>query len=102
MSLFCSVNVVGGEAGGESKLGEGCTFRLTAKLVKGTGQAPEVRLQNEDEVQIEPWRHFAGSHILLVEVDIVHQQLASALLSRVGLVVDVAGDGQLAVEAIRR
>ena len=43
---------------------------------------------------------FLGTHVLVVEDDPINQEVAVELLESVGLVVDVAGDGQAAVERV--
>jgi PAS domain S-box-containing protein len=44
----------------------------------------------------------AGARILLVEDNAINQELASELLSRAGIVVTIAADGQEALEALQR
>ncbi|HEX5801979.1 MAG TPA: response regulator [Azospira sp.] len=45
----------------------------------------------------ERWRAFHGRRVLLAEDDEINQEVACELLSEVGFVVDVAGDGEAAV-----
>jgi signal transduction histidine kinase/CheY-like chemotaxis protein len=47
-------------------------------------------------------RAIAGARVLLVEDNELNQEVATALLVQAGLVVDVAENGQLAVEAVQR
>jgi two-component system sensor histidine kinase/response regulator len=47
-------------------------------------------------------RALAGARVLLVEDNELNQEVATALLRQVGLVVEVAENGQLAVEAVQR
>ncbi len=47
-------------------------------------------------------RAIAGARVLLVEDNELNQEVATALLGQAGLVVDVAGDGRVAVEAVQR
>jgi signal transduction histidine kinase/DNA-binding response OmpR family regulator/HPt (histidine-containing phosphotransfer) domain-containing protein len=57
----------------------------------GAGQAPSGRREE-----------LAGARILLVEDNSINQELASELLSRAGIVVTVAADGQEALDALER
>ena len=88
--------LMGGTAGVDSVPGVGSTFWFTARLRRGgeavaaplaTGIGAEQRLRTE----------FAGRHVLLVEDDALNREIAALLLAQVGLDIDPAEDGDIAV-----
>jgi len=87
--------LMGGEVGADSTPGQGSRFWFTARLRRGASSAAGVAATTENaELQI---RHrFAGRRILVVDDEPVNREVASMLLQDVGLVVDVADDGDKA------
>ena len=93
--------VMGGTAGVTSAPGQGSTFWFTAVLRKGP-QATEVptRAKRETAERVIQRDH-AGQRVLLAEDEPINREIAQMQLEDVGLQVDLAEDGQQAVEKAR-
>jgi signal transduction histidine kinase/HPt (histidine-containing phosphotransfer) domain-containing protein/DNA-binding NarL/FixJ family response regulator len=108
---------MGGEVGVDSVHGKGSTFWFTAQLKIGSPEkigakhgiemngnlspATLIEIQNREqqslEVQLE---RICGARILLVEDNEINQQVASELLQSVGMEVDIADNGQIALQSL--
>jgi len=97
------VHMMGGEIGMESTPGEGSTFWFTVRLGQAATTdvppAPTFSAQSADERLLNV---HAGTRILLAEDEPVNQEVSRCLLEDVGLVVDLAEDGQQALELARQ
>ncbi len=95
--------LMGGDAGGSSVLGQGSTFWFTVRLPEGDGG-----MEGDDHVQAasDPAqalrRAHAGARLLLAEDNPVNREVALALLQGVGLVVETAENGAVALDKLRR
>ncbi len=89
--------MMGGEAGVESVLGQGSTFWITVHLARGHGIMP-TSAAPETDVEAELRRRHAGARLLLAEDNVINRQVALELLHAVGMVVDTAEDGLDALE----
>jgi len=95
-------HMMGGEAGAESRPGEGSTFWLTATLRRGseTALAHEVRaIPQGGEADLR--NRFSGARLLLVEDNAINREVALELLRCCGLEVDTAANGLEAVDKVR-
>jgi PAS domain S-box-containing protein len=92
--------MMGGDAGLESRVGQGSCFWFTVRLARGN-TVPQMRkvagvLRADQVLRTE----FSGSRVLVVEDDPVNQEVAVELLQMAGLQVDVADDGVAAVDKV--
>ncbi len=94
-------SLMSGEVGVFSQPGKGSTFWFTARMQRGIGimpARPDTPLINADT---DLQRYHAGSRILLVEDNPINQEVALELLRDVGLSVDLAENGRIAVDKAR-
>jgi PAS domain S-box-containing protein len=91
--------LMGGDAGVTSTLGQGSTFWFTARLPRASQQkpAPVTTPETLTEIETRLSHDFCGSQILLVEDEPVNQEFAALLLEEIGLIVDIASNGQDAI-----
>ncbi|MBS1144954.1 MAG: multi-sensor hybrid histidine kinase [Proteobacteria bacterium] len=92
--------MMGGEAGVESTAGEGSTFWFTVQLVRGHGIMP-MEMPRHAEIEQTLRQQQAGTRVLLVEDNPINREVAMELLHGVGLAVDTAEDGAVALERVK-
>ncbi len=94
--------LMGGDAGAESTPGVGSRFWFTARLKKTpVGVAPAASQAAEVNAETLLRRLHPGRRVLVVDDDEVNRSVAEMLLESVGLRVDTAEDGQVAVGMVQ-
>jgi PAS domain S-box-containing protein len=97
-------NLMGGDLSVTSELGSGSTFVVTLRLrqapLSAKGAATES-LYTPDPAAQKLAQQFPLTRILLVEDDPINREVTQLLLEGAGLLVDVAGNGQQAVDQIK-
>ena len=94
--------MMGGDAGVASQSGQGSTFWFTVRLGKATDDVSLAPAVAQDSAETRLRSRFAGTRLLLAEDEPVNQEVSRGLLEDVGLVVDVAEDGTVAVALAKR
>ncbi len=94
------VKLMDGDIGVNSLPGTGSTFWFTVRLAKASGDMNPTSSPPESPGSTAAEKllaHHAGSRILLVEDEPINQEVSRELLEEVGLAIDVADDGEIAV-----
>jgi two-component system sensor histidine kinase/response regulator len=92
--------LMGGDAGAQSTPGRGSSFWFTACLGKSKLSLKELAVLPADSEQNQQALRVAG-RILLAEDNKINQEVAMALLTDIGLQVEIANDGFEALEKAR-
>jgi PAS domain S-box-containing protein len=93
-------NMMGGEAGVDSVVGQGSRFWFTALVQRGQGDMPLQTKDKPVDAEMMLRRDYAGARLLLVEDNPINREVALELLHGVGLAVDTAANGRIALEKI--
>ena len=93
--------LMGGETGAKSVIGQGSTFWFTCRLGKGQETKPaQTYITESAEVILA--RDFKDKKILVAEDDPTNREIIGIILQECGLQVDVAFDGQEAVTRVQQ
>jgi len=108
LGLFISrqlIELMGGQIGVETQAGDGCTFWFTITLPiveSATYQANDVKTISQETVTnawvSTPSQSEQPARILLVEDDKINQMVAQMTLEELGCQVEIANNGQEAIE----
>ncbi|WP_298235802.1 response regulator [uncultured Azohydromonas sp.] len=88
--------LMGGSAGAQSRPGGGSVFWFTAWLGRGAGGNTSDGTPAQPDAELRQ-RH-AGARVLVAEDNLVNREVALALLRAVGLEVDFAENGRIAID----
>ncbi|MGZ5602266.1 MAG: PAS domain S-box protein [Methylobacter sp.] len=95
-------NMMGGEAGVDSVLGQGSTFWFTARLRRGHGVMPTQVREKLENAEFMLRRNYAGVRLLLAEDNPINREVALELLHGVGLSVDTAENGRMVMDKLSK
>ena len=93
--------LMGGEAGVDSRMGLGSTFWFTARLELAPGGTAAAGQAGDGEMMVPAaMARLRGARVLLVEDNDMNQMIACELLREAGVQVDVVENGQVALERL--
>ena len=92
------VSMMGGTIETQSRLGEGTCFTVTLRFKR---LEEDENTKKEEEQQPEEQVSFDGYRILLAEDNVLNREIACELISATGLTIEVACNGQEAVEKVK-
>ncbi len=93
--------MMGGEVGIQSQPGQGSLFWFSVTLARGHGVMPERVDAACAAAEVELHQRHAGARLLLVEDNAINREVALEMLYGVGLAVDSAENGQVALDKAR-
>jgi signal transduction histidine kinase len=95
--------LMGGDAGVVSQEGQGSTFWATVRLHRAVDLNLPVESAGELASALSSLiRDFAGSHILVAEIEPVNREVMAYLLEEAGLIPELAGNSQDAMGKLRQ
>ena len=91
--------LMGGEAAAHSTPGVGSCFWFTVRLARGElDQDAGSDILHSGDAEMRLTQKHAGKRVLLVEDEPINQEISAILLESVGLCVDLADNGLMAIE----
>ncbi len=93
--------LMGGEVGIQSQPGQGSLFWFSVMLARGHGVMPDLADTACEAGEIELHQLHAGARLLLVEDNAINCEVALEMLHGIGLAVDSAENGQVALDKAR-
>ena len=94
--------LMGGEVGVDSLPGAGSTFWFTARLGRGEGGVPSRAAAPPNDFEQRLRAHAGAARLLLAEDNAINREVALELLRDVGLAIDTAEDGVVALNRARQ
>jgi CheY-like chemotaxis protein len=92
---------MGGDAGADSRLGEGSCFWFTVRVPHGQALDGTHGAAHHIDPQAELSGHHAGKRLLVVDDDPFNREIAMDMFDGMGLKVDTASNGLEAVAAVQ-
>ena len=101
------VEIMNGSIGVRSTYGKGATFHFTLRLAMGAEDEEvfegDVKIPAEVGIDSQAkWDRVRGARVLVVEDNEINQEIARSLLEECGVLVDVAENGQSALECVQQ
>lgn len=92
------LQMMGGEIGVDSRPGTGSRFWFAVRLAKAFDVVEPAASDTAQDIDAVLKARFSGKRILLAEDEPMNQLVSRLNLEQVGLVVDVAADGRIAID----
>jgi CheY-like chemotaxis protein len=96
------IQMMNGEVGVESTVGEGSTFWFTVHLGLAENSVERTAHTHENDAEQLIKQLYSGTRILLAEDEPINQEVSCGLLEEAGLIVDLAGDGAIALSMAQK
>ncbi|WP_301277801.1 PAS domain S-box protein [Dechloromonas sp.] len=90
--------LMGGEAAARSVPGQGSCFWFTARLLRGVPERADHEELHRGDAEVRLREQYAGKRVLLVDDEPINQEISAMLLEDVGLQVELADNGLMALE----